>query len=151
MAPTVVDRAVLDTNVLVAATDEGRPEHRSAVEAITRWPAEGVVLYTSGQITREYLTVATRSVERNGLGLARSAAVANVRALRARLRLLTEDAKVADRLLRLLDEVDCTGKQVHDANIVATMLVHGLETVVTMNIGDFTRFGHHVRAVPLQP
>lgn len=109
------------------------------------------MLYTSGQILREYLTVATRPAERDGLGLARAAAVANVRALRTRSRLLTEDAKVADRLLRLLDEVACTGKQVHDANVVATMLVHGVETVVTMDVGDFTRFGDHVRVVPLRP
>lgn len=150
MATTVGDRALLDTNVLVAATDEDRPEHARAVEALTRWPAEGVVLYTSGQIVREYLAVATRPVERNGLGLERGAAVANVKALRTRLRFLTEDAKVAGRLLGLLDEVDCAGKQVHDANIVATMLVHGIETVVTMNVGDFARFGDHVRVVPLR-
>lgn len=146
---TVGDRAVLDTNVLVAATDEGRPEHARAVEALTRWPADGVVLYTSGQIMREYLTVATRPVERNGLGLERGAAVANARTLRARLGLLTEDVKVADRLLELLDEVDCGGKQVHAANVVATMLVHGIETVVTLDVSDFARFDDLVRVVPL--
>ena len=65
--------------------------------------------------------VATRPVERNGLGLARPDAVANVRALRARLAPLTEDAKVSSRLLELLDRVACAGKQIHDANVVATI------------------------------
>ena len=63
-----------------------------------------------------------------------------MRAIRERTTLLAEDAKVADRLLGLLADVDCRGKQVHDANLVATMLVHGIGTVVTMNLEDFARF-----------
>ena len=141
------DRAVVDTNVLLAATDEGRAEHTHAVALINEWPAAGTVLYTSGQILREYLVVATRAVKHNGLGLAPRDAVANVRALRARLRPLTESSKVSERLLELLDQIDCAGKQVHDANVVATMLVHGIDTVVTINRKDFLRFGNDVRVV----
>jgi predicted nucleic acid-binding protein len=149
MATPVADRAVLDTGVLLAATDEGRAEHQQAVAAINTWPESGLVLYTSGQILREYLVVATRPVDGNGLGMARPDAVANVRALRARLNLLSEDAKVSDRLLQLLDVTECAGKQVHDANIVATMLVHGVGTVVTINLEDFVRFGDRVGVVGL--
>lgn len=57
--------------------------------------------------------------------------------------------KTNDRLLGLLDEVDCTGKQIHDANVVATMLVHGIETLVTGNRADFTRFEGMIRVVGL--
>lgn len=151
MATPAADRAVLDTNVLLAATDEGRDEHESAVASLNRWPGSGVVLYTSGQILREYLAVATRPVAQNGLGMARSAALANVRALRTRLHLLVEDGKVNERLLDLLDAVECTGKQVHDANVVATMLVHGVDTLVTINVGDFARFAGRVQVVGLGP
>ncbi|MGI8577394.1 MAG: type II toxin-antitoxin system VapC family toxin [Nocardioidaceae bacterium] len=151
MATPVADRAVLDTNVLLAATDEARQEHEQAVAAINVWPASGLVLYTSGQILREYLAVATRPVGQNGLGMGRLDAVANVRALRVRLNLLAEDTKVSDRLLELLETVECGGKQVHDANVVATMLVHGIDTVVTMNADDFGRFGDHVLVVGLRP
>ncbi len=150
MATPAADRAVLDTNVLLAATDEARQEHQQAVAALNAWPAVGLVLYTSGQITREYLAVATRPAGQNGLGLTRPDAVANVRALRARLNLLAEDVKVSNRLLELLDTVECTGKQVHDANVVATMLVHGIDTVVTLNVNDFARFGDHVQVVHLR-
>ncbi|MGI8720682.1 MAG: type II toxin-antitoxin system VapC family toxin [Geodermatophilaceae bacterium] len=151
MATPVADRAVLDTNVLLAATDEARKEHEQAVAAINVWPASGLVLYTSGQILREYLAVATRPVDQNGLGMAGPDAVANVRALRERLNLLAEDVKVSERLLELLETVECAGKQVHDANVVATMLVHGIDTVVTMNIDDFARFSDHVHVADLRP
>ncbi len=151
MATPAADRAVLDTNVLLAATDEARREHEHAIAAINVWPASGLVLYTSGQILREYLAVATRPVGRNGLGMPRPDAIANVRALRARLNLLVEDAKVSDRLLGLLEAIECAGKQVHDANLVATMLVHGIDTLVTMNVDDFTRFADHVHVAGLRP
>jgi len=149
MATRVADRAVLDTNVLLAASDTGRFEHASARAVLDQWPARGTTLYTSGQILREYLSVTTRPVERNGLGLSQSDSVANVRALCGRLRVLAENEKVAKRLLELLDQVVCTGRQVHDANVVATMLVNGIETLVTINVGDFTRFGEQVKVVAL--
>ncbi len=150
MATSVADRAVLDTNILLAATDESREDHEDAIAAINVWPASGVVLYTSGQILREYLAVATRPVDHNGLGMTQPDAIANVRALRARLNLLSEDVKVSGRLLELLDTIECRGKQVHDANVVVTMLVHGIDTVVTLNVDDFARFGHQVRVVGLR-
>lgn len=149
MVRPAADRVVLDTNVLLAATDEARPEHHAATAALDGWPAGGLVLYTSGQILREYLAVATRPLDRNGLGLGQEAATGNVRALRTRLTALPEDLKVVDRLLELLDTVECTGAQIHDANIVATMLVHGIDTVVTRNVDDFTRFRDHVHVVDL--
>ncbi len=146
---TPPDRAMLDTNVFLAATDEGRAEHDQALAIVNDWPARGTALYASGQIMREYLAVATRPADKNGLGLALADALANVRAFRGRTTLLVEDGKVADRLLTLVEDIACGGKQIHDANVVATMLVHGIGTIVTINTGDFTRFGRHVRLVGL--
>lgn len=149
MTTPVAERVVLDANVLLSASDEARRDHHSALAALNDWPAAGVTLYTSGQILREYLAVATRPAGANGLGMARADAVANVRALRGRLRLMAEHEKVADRLIELLEAVDCTGRQVHDANVVATMLTHGVGTVVTGNAGDFARFGDRIEVIAL--
>lgn len=146
---TVPDRVMLDTNVLLAATDEGRAEHHDALKVLNDWAAMHTELCTSGQVLREYLSVATRPRVQNGLGVNTPDALGNVRAIRARSTLLAEDSKVADRLLGLLADVECRGKQVHDANLVATMLVHGIGTVVTMNLEDFARFEQHVSLVRL--
>ena len=143
----VADRAFLDTNVLLAATDEGRQEHERALAVLDEWPAAGVALYASGQVLREYLCVATRDVAENGLGLAPAEALSNVSAFRGRLRVLEESAKVSDRLIALLSTIHCLGKQVHDANVVATMLVHGIETIVTNNENDFSRFAEHIAII----
>lgn len=146
---TAPDRVMLDTSVLIAATDEGRAEHRDALTVVNDWAAGPTELCMSGQILREYLTVATRPAEKNGLGLNLQDALGNASAIRERTTLLAEDAKVADRLLSLLTDVECRGKQVHDANVVATMLVHGVRAVVTMNLEDFGRFEGHVSLIQL--
>ena len=39
------------------------------------------------------------------------------------------------------------GKQVHDANIVATMLAHGERRLLTLNTGDFRRYGGRIELV----
>lgn len=143
------DRVMLDANVLLTATDGKRPGHRDAIMVLNEWAGDGVTLCTSGQILREYLSVATRPVDRNGLGLKMADAVGNVRAIRERAAYLAEDARVTDRLQRLLTDVECGGKQVHDANLVATMLVHGIAAIVTINVADFARFEPYVRLVSL--
>jgi len=140
---------MLDTNILLTATNESRAGHEQALDVINGWPAQGTTLYTSGQIIREYLSVATRPAALNGLGLTVPDALDNARAFRSRLLLLAEDAKVADRLAELLEETKNSGKQVHDANVVATMLVHGVDLVVTLNTGDFARFAQHVQVTGL--
>ena len=56
---------------------------------------------------------------------------------------------MADRLLGLLADAESGGKQVHDANVVATMLAHGVGMVVTMNVTDFARFEQYVSLVEL--
>jgi predicted nucleic acid-binding protein len=143
------DRVMLDTSVFLAATDESRTEHRDALSLLNRWPDADTALCVSGQVLREYLAVATRPATSNGLGLKPAEAAGNVRAIRQQTALLTEDARVTERLLRLLDDTGFAGRQVHDANIVATMLVHGVGTVVTMNTADFQRFTGYISVLSL--
>lgn len=150
MATTVVDRVFLDTNVLVAATDRLRAAHHSAVEVLDGWRANGATLYVSGQVLREYLVVVTRPVSANGLGLDPSDAVDNLRVFRSRVSPVDENTAVQDRLLMLLDQIPGRGKQIHDANLVATMLVHGLDKLVTANPGDFARYRDVIAVLPLQ-
>ena len=136
------DRSVLlDTNVLLEATAPARDLHRQALGVFDHWPNRGVRLCVSGQVLREYLVVATRDEAVNGLGLAVADALANVASFADRCRFPPETRAVATRLRQLLRDVECSGKQIHDANLVATGLVHGVTALVTANAQDFERFG----------
>jgi predicted nucleic acid-binding protein len=149
MTTLAVDHVLLDTNILLAATDEGRPDHSLAQDALNRWPSQGTTCYTSPQVLREYLVVCTRPTAVNGIGLSQAEAFGNVRALRERLRFLDDSEKVFDALANLLDTVPCVGKQIHDANVVATAKAHGIAAIATQNVSDFTRFESYVRLMPL--
>lgn len=131
----------LDTNLLIAATDAARAEHDDVVRAFNEsWPGRGATLYTSGQVLREYLVVTTRPLEVNGLGLHPNSALANISEFRRRTTLLDETDKVAARLATLVEEHAIRGKRIHDANIVATMLTHGIRILVTLNPRDFAPY-----------
>lgn len=144
------DRAVLvDTNVLLSATALTRPLHRAALEVLNEWPNQGRILATSPQVLREYLAVATRPAEANGLGLTVEDALANTSAFRSRMRLLLETESGWERLRSLIATYGCLGKQVHDANLVATALTSGVAKLVTANPADFNRFAKELEVINL--
>lgn len=144
------DKAVLvDTNVLLSATVPLRPLHHAALIVLNDWPNQGISLAVSTQVIREYLVVATRPAEVNGLGLGTEDALANVAAFGGRMRLLPEGEQSWNRLRALVASHRCLGKQIHDANLVATALASGVTRLVTANAGDFSRFSPEVDIVDL--
>ena len=140
--------SILDTNVLVSATASQRELH-AAAQDVMQWPTLGRQTYVSGQILREYLVVATRPLESNGLGLTCTEAVANVSVFRSLMHCLEENDQVQRRLAELVQTHECRGVLIHDANVVATALMHDVPAIVTENRGDFLRFADLVEVVPL--
>jgi predicted nucleic acid-binding protein len=130
----------LDTNVLVAATDESRPFHVVARKLIARGRSAGLHGATSGQVIREYLVVATRPVAVNGLGLSRADALANIGKMTRNLQFCDESESVSLRLRGLVAARELSGKAIHDANIVATLMEHGIGLLATENPEDFAGY-----------
>jgi len=65
------------------------------------------------------------------------------------MRLLTDSEPAWDRLRSLIETHGCLGKQIHDANVVATALTAGVRRLVTANVGDFTRFASEIEVIDL--
>lgn len=128
---------VVDTNILLAATDRSREHH----DAATRFLNEDARrLALCPQVVREYLAVSCRPPEVNGLGLSGEDAVANVEQLLEDMELLPEGLATTHALLELMRTRPTVGKQVHDANVVAVALAHGASAIVTDNTRHFARF-----------
>ncbi len=134
------ERLFVDTNVLLSATDRSRRSHAAARSVIERAGSAGWHLYISGQVVREYLVVATRPMDANGLGLRVGEALANVDQLLARMTMLEENEAVGRELRALVASLHLTGKRMHDAGIAATMIAHAVDHLVTDNLGDFGMF-----------
>lgn len=138
----------LDTNVLVFAASLGSPLNRQASKEIRRRYESGQELWVSPQVLREYLATLSRPQTYSNPKPARELAD-DIRYFLSRFRLAEEGADVTEQLLGLIEQVGVGGKQIHDANIVATMLAYGVPSLLTDNVGDFARFADTVRVIPL--
>ena len=148
MATTADSPVFIDTNVLVYANVAESPLNRSAVEAIeTRYNA-GIELWISRQVLREFIATVTRP---QAFSAPRPIAtvIDRVRFFQDRFRLAEETAQVTENLLRLLQQIPTGGRQVHDANIVATMQANGVRCLLTHNTADFQRFSALIKVIPL--
>ncbi len=70
--------------------------------------------------------------------------IERVRYLEQHFQVADDSATVTSQLLALMANHPIGGKQVHDANIVATMLTYGIPCLLTHNARDFERFGDMV-------
>ncbi len=127
----------LDTNILLGACDESRRSHSACLSIINSAFRKGFHPLLSNQVLREYLVVATRPHQDNGLGLEPDTALANLDELRRVCGVLDDISPIQRRLERLVRKHDIRGKRIHDANIVATMLSHGIHWLVSDNPPDF--------------
>ena len=130
--------SVIDTNVLIHATATASPDHARARTALAILRARDLVCLTR-QILREYFAATTRPLPWSR-ALTLAEAVADVDMFLNRFPVLEDGPAVWNELMRLCRAFSFGGKQVHDANIVATMLAHGETRLLTFNAADFRRF-----------
>jgi predicted nucleic acid-binding protein len=134
---------VVDTCILLEATDAARAHHRAARNVLELHPN----LVLPPQAIREYLAAATRPTAANGLGLPLPLARANLDAFRANIRLMPEERAVLPAFFRLLDHAPCIGRRLYDAHLAATALAHRVSEILTFNGSDFVPFAPHVAVV----
>lgn len=148
MAMTDVSRVMVDTNVLVYAAIEDAPLHREAVDAIRRSARETTTCWLSRQILREFVATLTRP-QSFSPPIARAAVLEQAREWESRFSIAEDGPQVTKILFNLLERIPAGGKQIHDANIVATMLAHGIPALLTANVADFDRFREVITVLPV--
>jgi predicted nucleic acid-binding protein len=138
----------VDTNILVYAAVSTAPRHEESRRELERLHAAGRTLWISRQVLREYASVLTRP-QSFAAPLPNTVVADDLRRLAADFSIAEDGPQVTERLATLLQEVAIGGKQVHDANIVATMLATDIPTLLTANSADFHRFHDLVTVVGL--
>ncbi|VFM95170.1 MAG: Predicted nucleic acid-binding protein, contains PIN domain [Candidatus Kentron sp. G] len=138
------DKALfVDTNVLVYANVIETPMHERALAAINAAHQADRTLWISRQIIREYLVAMTRPQAFKNLP--KATVLEQVDQFIERFQVANDTAAVTGRLAGLMRDFRIGGRQVHDANIVATMLAHGIPALLTHNTKDFERFRNVIR------
>lgn len=138
-----VDSIFLDTNILVYASADTSPFHTAALDALTVLETSGVQLWISRQVMREYLATLIRPK----MGIGTTELVNAVRSFELRYQVAEDSPLVTAQLLLFLEQG--ISRQVHDTNIVATMLTYGVPRILTNNPGDFMPFQSLITVIPL--
>ncbi len=143
------DRPIfIDTNILVYANILAYPLHSIAAERIQSLLDAEVELWLSRQVLREFIAAVTRP-QTYGNPQPIGVVVTRVQTFQAQFRVAEDNPQVTTQLLNLLQQFPTTGRQVHDANIVATMLTAGIDRLLTHNVKDFDRFSDLITVIPL--
>ncbi len=136
----------IDTNVLVKSRIPSAPDHDAARASLERAFRDPEPLRISRQVIREYLAVVTRP-QTWTVAITRGDALDDVSRLIGSFEILEDGPVVTESLVGLCREIPVGGRQIHDANIVATMLAHGERRLLTLNVSDFRRYGDRIELV----
>jgi len=113
-----------------------------ALAAIDKAREDGRVLWISRQVLREYLVTLTRPQAFRDVP--KAMVLEQVRLFQEHFEIADDIDAVTEQLMQLMDDIPIGGKQVHDANIVATMLAYGIPALLTHNGKDFERFADRI-------
>jgi predicted nucleic acid-binding protein len=141
---TDAESLFVDTNILIYANVATAPLHEAALKAVRDAYQAGRPLWISRQVLREFIAARTRP-QTFAQPSTPEVVIERVRYLEERFAVADDTAAVTGQLVKLLGDVKIGGKQIHDANIVATMLAYGIPCLLTHNVRDFERFAEVIR------
>jgi len=131
---------LLDTNILLRLSNLDDPLHQK-VQGFIDSRIGLDEFFIAPQCLFEYWSVATRPITQNGFGLSAAQAAADIRSLSVAFNLQPDPQNLSDEWLRLCETFETMGKVAHDARLVAFIHVLKLDGIVTLNRGDFLRYG----------
>lgn len=146
---TLDAKAFVDTNVLLRAMMPQMVLHAETEALVQKMWEDEVELWISRQVIREYLVQATHP---NTLDspLTIEQVMRQMETIQSLFRVADETEQVTAHLFSLLERYPTRGKQVHDANVVATMLAYNIDRLLTLNMDDFQRFGDRIGLVSVK-
>ena len=131
---------LLDTNILLRRQDANHVQFGAASRALIGLREKNERLCIARQNLIEFRNVASRPLEKNGLGLSPFQADRELDVAERDFDTLPENDLIYVVWRQLIAAKGVSGKQVHDARLVAYMLVYGVTHLLTFNGADFKRF-----------
>ena len=131
---------LVDTNVLLRFVDPNDSEYSLVLEAVRVLLRRGESPCFAVQNLVEFWNVCTRPASRNGFGLTPAQTDERARMIESRFSLLPDHERIFAEWRRLVIQYEVAGAKVHDARLVAAMLVHGVSNILTLNDRDFGRY-----------
>ena len=143
-------KVFVDTNVLLRAYFDSFTEHARIRHFIDQLVEADSELWISRQVIREYL-VQVLHPRTFTQPPSFTLIAAQLKEIEALYQVANENRETTEKLFDLLTRYPTQGKLVHDANIVATMLVNEVYRLVTLNTSDFKRYENIIQLIEIPP
>lgn len=132
---------LIDTNVFLRLVPKQDPDRQTVLDALQKLRSRNEALFYTTQVLAELWTVCTRpATARGGYGFTPETTERKVRVIERYCRLAPDSAATHQEWRRLVVAHSVIGVQVHDARLVAAMIVHGISHLLTFNGDDFKRY-----------
>lgn len=135
------EACLLDSNILLRISKSDDLQHAVVRGALHTLVEQGIRLCYTSQTLGEFWNASTRPRDRNGFGLSVGETDRLARVIERDFEFLPDSREVHDCWRSLLVRHNVQGVQVHDARLAASMYVHGVGRLLTLNVRDFRRFG----------
>ncbi len=113
--------------------------HDVALSVIEKLYCANRPIWISRQVIREYISIISRP-QTFSEPLSTQIITKRIEFFQSKFNVADDNAVVTEELLKLMDNYKFGGKQIHDANIVATMKAYDINCLLTCNVKDFNRF-----------
>jgi predicted nucleic acid-binding protein len=134
------DACLLDSNILLRISKSDDPHHPVIAQALKTLVGQGVRLCYTSQTLAEFWNASTRPRDKNGFGLSITETDTLARAIERAFDFLPDSRETHERWRGLVVLHNVQGVKVHDARLAASMYVHNVSQLLTLNARDFKRF-----------
>jgi predicted nucleic acid-binding protein len=131
------DACLLDSNILLRISKSDDLQHAAISHALHELVGQGVRLCYTSQTLAEFWNASTRPLDKNGFGLNVAETDRLARVIERDFEFLPDSREIHDRWRSLLVAHSIQGVQVHDPRLAASMYVHGVGQLLTINVRDF--------------
>lgn len=128
---------VLDTNILLRASDRNSTQHTLANHAVYNLLTQGHKCLLTPQIIIEFWVVCTRPVEVNGFGWTTERSKTQINRFLSQFDLLSETSNTFSHWFEMVTKYHIQGKRTHDIKILAVMKSYRISHILTFNPNDF--------------
>ena len=130
-----------DTNILLRFLLLNDPAYPAIRQAVRILKARGEQIVATPQNMAEFWNVCTRPITvRGGLGLSVAATEMRLRLLERHFPVLPDSPAFYEEWKTLVLAHKVRGVNVHDARLVAAMMIQGVSHILTANVKDFQRY-----------
>jgi predicted nucleic acid-binding protein len=132
---------LVDTNILLRFLLRNDPAYTAIRQAVRTLKSRSEQIVTTSQNMAEFWNVCTRpATVRGGLGLSVEATEMRLRLLERHFPVLPDSPSIYQNWKRIVLANKIVGVNVHDARLVAAMIVYGITHILTGNVKDFDRY-----------